>query len=56
VFHNASSLEIGIVPVLLGEGLRLFERLDVARIKLEQIRVIESPARTDIRFRVLPAN
>jgi hypothetical protein len=41
------------MPVLLGEGIRLFENLGTARIELEQIRVIESPTRTDIRFRVV---
>jgi len=47
-------LEIGIMPILLGEGLRLFEHLGTEPIELEKIRVIESPAgRTDIIFRVV---
>lgn len=29
-------LHIGIMPVLLGEGLRLFERLDIAKMTLEK--------------------
>ena len=45
-------IEVGIVPVLLGEGLRHFEHLNVGRIELEQLYVIESPGRTDIRYRV----
>ena len=45
-------LQIGIVPVLLGGGLRLFEHVG-KQIELESIRVIESPGRTDLRFRVV---
>ncbi len=45
-------IQIGIMPVLLCEGLRFFEHLG-KQLELERIRVIESPAgRTDIRFRV----
>ena len=46
-------LHIGIMPVLLGDGLRLFEHMDVVHITLEKIRVFESGARTDIWFRVI---
>jgi dihydrofolate reductase len=46
-------LHIGIMPVLLGAGLRLFEQFDVARVTLEKIKVLESGARTDIWFRVV---
>lgn len=46
-------LEIGIMPVLLGAGLRLFDNLD-ATYELEKIKLIESPGgRTDIFFRVI---
>jgi dihydrofolate reductase len=45
-------LQIGIVPVLLGGGLRLFERVG-KQIELERMRVRESPGRTDLRFRVV---
>jgi dihydrofolate reductase len=44
-------LNIGIVPVLFGDGLRLFEKGD--EVQLETIEVLESPGRTDIKFRVL---
>lgn len=44
-------LEIHVVPVLLGKGIRLFE--DLARVDLETTRVLESPGVTHIRFRVL---
>lgn len=46
-------IQIGIVPVLLGEGLRFFDHLDTKQIELERTRVIESPTRTDIWFRVV---
>lgn len=46
-------IHIGIVPVLLGEGLRFFEHLASEQIELERIKVFESPTRTDIWFRVI---
>lgn len=46
-------LHIGIMPVLLGAGLRLFEHLAVSRIMLEKIRIFEAGARTDLWFRVI---
>jgi len=49
----ADEIEIGIVPVLLGDGLRFFDHLDAEQIELERIKTTESPGRTDIRFRVV---
>ncbi len=47
-------LQIGIMPVILGQGLALFEHLETEQIELEKKQVIESPAgRTDILFRVV---
>jgi dihydrofolate reductase len=46
-------IQIGIMPVLLGEGLRFFEHLGTEHIELEKIGVIESPVRTDLRFRFI---
>jgi dihydrofolate reductase len=34
-------LEIHLVPVLFGQGRRLFEGLDPAQIELERIRILE---------------
>jgi dihydrofolate reductase len=48
----ADVLQVGIMPVLLGEGRRLFEHLGVQPIELEKISVIESGARTDMLFRL----
>ena len=49
----ADEIQIGIVPVLLGQGLRFFEHLGTEPIELEKIKVMESPGRIDIRFRVV---
>jgi dihydrofolate reductase len=46
-------IHIGIVPVLLGEGLRFFEPRANEQIELERTRVFESPTRTDLWFRVV---
>jgi dihydrofolate reductase len=46
-------IHMGIVPVLLGEGLRFFEPLANEQLELERTRVFESPARTDLWFRVV---
>jgi hypothetical protein len=47
-----SSPEATIVPLLLGEGVRLFDHLGPDPIALEQIRVIESEGVTHLRYRV----
>jgi dihydrofolate reductase len=46
-------LHIGIMPILLGDGLRLFEHIDSANITLEKFRLFEAGARTDIWFRIV---
>lgn len=43
-------LEIGIVPVLLGGGLRFFKHLGIEPLSFEIIEVLESPGRVDIRM------
>lgn len=46
-------LQIDIMPVLLGEGLRLFEHINTETIQLERISVEETTAsRTSIIFKV----
>jgi dihydrofolate reductase len=44
-------LQLNIVPVLLGEGARLFENVG-ADLELEQDRVVHTPEVTHIRYRV----
>lgn len=46
-------IHLGIVPVLLGEGLRFFEPEINAQMKLERTRIYESPTRTDLWFCII---
>jgi len=46
-------IQIHLVPVLLGAGVRLFEHLGSESIELETIRVVDSPGVTHLRFRVV---
>ncbi len=45
-------LDLNVVPVLLGGGTRLFDNLGGAEIGLEQVRAIEAPGVTHIKYRV----
>jgi len=45
-------LEIHLIPVLMGDGRRLFEHLGVAQRELERVRVLEGDGVTHLRFRV----
>ena len=44
-------LQIHQIPVLFGQGLRLFDALP-SRVELEIVRVIDTPEATHIRYRV----
>jgi len=46
-------LNVSIVPVLLGEGVRLFDHLGSSPIHLERIRTLETPGATHLSFRVV---
>jgi dihydrofolate reductase len=47
-------LQLHVVPVLLGDGVRLFEdHLGTDQVELECTRVIQSPAVTHLRYRVV---
>ena len=46
-------LEIHLIPVLLGEGRRLFEQLGADHIDLELTRVLDAPGVTHLRYRVV---
>ena len=41
-----------VVPVLLGDGARLFDNLGGARIGLEQVRAVEAPGVRHLKYRV----
>jgi dihydrofolate reductase len=46
-------LQLHLVPILLGTGIRLFDHLETNPIDLERIEVIEGTGVTHLRFRVL---
>jgi dihydrofolate reductase len=47
-------IHIDLVPVLLGDGVRLFEHLGVvAPVELETVSVVEAPGVTHLTFRVV---
>jgi dihydrofolate reductase len=46
-------ISIHLVPVLLGSGTEMFERLGGEQIQLETVGVIETPEATHLRFRVV---
>jgi len=46
-------IQIHLVAVLLGAGVRLFDHLDGAPIDLAPVRVVESPGVTHLRYRVV---
>jgi dihydrofolate reductase len=45
-------VQVHLVPVVLGAGVRLFDGLDPKAVELQPARVIESPAVTHLRYRV----
>ena len=45
-------LDLNVVPVLLGSGTRLFDNLAGDDLSLEQVRAIEAPGVTHIKYRV----
>jgi dihydrofolate reductase len=46
-------LELHVVPVLLGDGARLLEGLGGAEVRLEQVRAVEAPGVTHLKYRVM---
>jgi dihydrofolate reductase len=46
-------IHVDLVPVLLGDGIRLFEHLGTEPIELESTRVIDAPGVTHLTFRVV---
>ncbi len=46
-------IRIHLAPVLLGDGVRLFEHIDPKDIELEETRAIDSAKVTHLRYRVL---
>jgi dihydrofolate reductase len=46
-------VQIHLAPVLLGGGVRLFERIDSEHVELEKTRVIDSPRVTHLAYRIV---
>jgi len=46
-------VNVSLVPLLLGAGERLFDNLGDARPRLEQVRVVEAPDVTHLKYRVV---
>jgi dihydrofolate reductase len=46
-------LELHVVPVLLGGGARPFPGLGDAEVRLEQVRAVEAPGVTHLKYRVV---
>src|SRR3954447_8065859 len=47
-------LELHVVPVLLGDGARVFEDLRDADVRLEQVRAVEAPGVAHLKYRSVP--
>jgi dihydrofolate reductase len=45
-------IDISIAPLILGSGERLFAGLDRGMLKLKQIRAVDAPGVTHIRYEV----
>lgn len=46
-------LQVHLVPIFLGGGVRLFEHLSPGQVELERTRVIDSPEVTHLKYRVV---
>ena len=46
-------IHVDVAPLLLGNGVRLFDHLHISPIELESIRVVDAPGVTHLGFRVL---
>jgi dihydrofolate reductase len=48
-----NELELHLVPVLLGDGARLFDGVGAAEVQLEQVRAVEAPGVTHLKYTVV---
>lgn len=46
-------MQIHLVPLMLGGGIRLFDKVDPEGVELEGTRVVESPRVTHLKYRVV---
>jgi dihydrofolate reductase len=45
-------IDLSIAPVILGDGARLFDGLEGGALKLDQVRAVDAPGVTHIKYRV----
>ena len=43
-------LELHVVPILLGGGARLFADLGATQVRLEQVRAVQAPGVTHLKY------
>jgi dihydrofolate reductase len=48
-----NELELHVAPVLLGDGARLFDNLGTRQVQLEQVRAVEAPGVTHLKYTVI---
>jgi dihydrofolate reductase len=48
-----NELELHVVPLLLRDGARLFENLGVGEVRLEQVRAVQAPGVTHLKYKVV---
>lgn len=48
-----NDLELHVVPILLGDGARLFADLGTAEVRLEQVRAVQAPGVTHLKYRIV---
>jgi hypothetical protein len=46
-------IQIELAPILLGDGIRLFDQLNTGPIQLEKILVLDTPDVTHLMYRVV---
>jgi dihydrofolate reductase len=46
-------LELHVTPVLLGGGARLLDNLGDSKVQLEQVRAVEAPGVTHLKYRAV---
>ena len=51
--NSVDEIQIHLVPVVLGEGLRLFDSIGNKLVKLEKTNVVDAPDVTHLTFRVV---
>jgi dihydrofolate reductase len=50
---HVDEIQIHLVPLMLGGGIRLFDQVDPELVELVGIRVVESPGVTHLKYRVV---